>query len=85
MSFIETNGKDEQNIRWAYEDIFKAIGSPASMAECLCNLQTLGMLRGQQRTGKIKNIKGLFNEMQEAYGFTWTYDALAHAIKKLKS
>lgn len=85
MSFIETNGKDEQNIRWAYEDIFKAIGSPASMAECLCYLQTLGMLRGQQRTGKIKNIKGLFNEMQEAYGFTWTYDALAHAIKKLKS
>ena len=41
MSFIETNGKDEQNIRWAYEDIFKAIGAPASMAECLCNLQTL--------------------------------------------
>ncbi len=85
MSFIETNGKDEQNIRWAYEDIFKAIGSPASMAECLCNLQTLGMLRGQERIGKIKNIKGLFNEMQEAYGFTWTYDALAHAIKKQKS
>ena len=85
ISFVETNGKEEKNIRWAYDDIFKAIGSPASMADCLCNLQTLGMLRGQQRLGKIKNIKGLFTEMQEAYGFTWTYDALAHAIKKRKS
>ena len=84
MSFVETNGKEDQKIEWAFEDVFKAIDSPAMMAECLVNLQILGMLRGQQRTGKIKNVKAMYKEIKDTYGVSWTYDALAHAILRIK-
>ena len=85
LSFIETEGKNPDSIKWAYNDIKKAIGSPAEMAECLHRLQVQGMLKNQERYGKLKKIKKIYDELEETYHFEWTYPALCRALTRLKT
>ena len=84
LTFIQTEGKSPDKIRWAYEDIKKAIESPAKMAECITDLQHHDMLKRQERYGQLKRIKSIHKELQDTYGFTWTYTALCRAINRGK-
>ena len=83
LSFIETNAKSPDSIKWAYADIEKAIVGPAEMAECIHDLQVQGMLKNQDRCGKLKRIKKIHDELQQTYGFDWTYDALRRALNRI--
>ncbi len=85
LSFIETEGKSPQKIQWAYEDIANSIKRPSTMAVCLLDLQIKDMLKGQDRYGDLENIKAIYEELKEIYGFTWTYAALCKAINKAKA
>ena len=85
LSFIETEGKSPQKIQWAYQDIARFVKKPATMAVCLIDLQTNGMLKGQERYGDLENIKAIHDELKEKYGIKWTYAALCKAINKAKA
>jgi len=85
LSFIQTEGKSPDQIKWAYMDIKKAIAGPAEMAECLHNLQVQGKLKNQERYGKLKKIKKIYEELQQAYGFDWKYDALRRALNRINT
>ena len=80
LSFIQTDGKHPDVIKCAYRDIKKATVGAAEMATCIHNLQVEGMLKNQEKYGKLKRIKKIYNEMQEVYHFEWTYDALRRAL-----
>ena len=84
LTFIQTEGKSPNDIRWAYEDLKKAAESPAKMALCLVDLQHKDMLKGQDRFGKLKRIKDIHKELKDTYGFTWTYSALCTALRRGK-
>ena len=84
LSFIETLDKAPQKIQWAYEDIAKAASGPSEMAGCLHDLQVQGMLKNQERYGKLKNIKKIFTELKNTYHFEWTYPALCRAFTRQK-
>ena len=52
------------------------------MAECLHDLQVQGILKNQERGGKLKKIKKIYEELQQTYGFDWKYDALRRALNR---
>lgn len=82
LSFIQTEGKHPDVINGVYREIQKATLGPAEMAECLHDLQVQGMLKNQDRGGKLKKIKKIYEELQQTYGFEWTYDALRRALNR---
>lgn len=82
LSFIQTEGKHPDAINGVYREIQKTTVGPAEMAECLHDLQVQGMLKNQERYGKLKKIKKIHEELQKNYGFEWSYDALRRALSR---
>lgn len=82
LSFIQTEGKHPDAINGVYREIQKNTVGPAEMAECLHDLQVQGMLKNQERYGKLKKIKKIHEELQKTYGFEWSYDALRRALSR---
>lgn len=85
LSFVKIEGRQPQEVNNVLEDVYKAIGSPAEMADCLIALQAQNFLKNQERYGKIKRIKKIHDELKKAYHITWTYEALVRAINRRKS
>lgn len=82
LSFIQTEGKHPDAINGVYREVQKATVGPAEMAECLHDLQVQGILKNQERGGKLKKIKKIYEELQQTYGFDWKYDALRRALNR---